>query len=53
LEKSGFSKNSTPFPALGNRQAATTMISRRMNKTGIIIFDAFSIPPRTPWIITK
>ena len=53
LEKSGLKRNCTPLPALGNRHAETTMTYNNMNNVGIIIFEAFSIPPLTPWMMTK
>ena len=42
-----------PFDALGNRHDATTMMSSNINKVGIIILEAFSMPPLTPWMMTK
>ena len=42
-----------PFPAPGSRQAATTMTSKRTKSVGMSSLEALSMPPRTPWIITK
>ena len=48
LEKSGFSRNSTPFIAPGREQEAITITINRKKSIGISILDAFSIPLRTP-----
>ena len=41
-----------PRSAPGSRQAVATMSSSSTNSVGIIIFEAFSMPPFTPRAMT-
>ena len=42
-----------PAWALGSMHDATTMMSNNINKVGIIIFEAFSMPSRTPFSMIR
>ncbi len=53
LEKSGLNRNSTPLPAPGRAQEATTMTSNRMKRMGMSVLLNFSMPLRTPRMTTR
>lgn len=42
-----------PRSAPGSIHEATTMTRRRMKSAGMRTFDARSMPPRTPWMMTQ
>ena len=53
FERSGLNRNSTPAIAPGSINEHTTSTNNRMNSSGIISFDAFSIPFSMPLTMTK
>ena len=42
-----------PLPASGSMHEAPTITNSRMNRAGIIVFEARSMPLRTPCRMTK
>ena len=48
MPRSGLKRNVTPSLAPGRRHDSTTTTSSSTKRVGIISFDAFSMPLRTP-----